>query len=625
MKPKELEQTIRKLLASREEDATLRAEFEKLAQTESSFPGFTWLWGPKLYERNRVLFGPFILSNFGTWMMTGRYSFRALEWKGEIAGVLESWLEQADRRDDVAIFRRLLEWKLSTVAGWQRDGKRVRAFLDDLLKRLRAASSPAARQIVLQKFDLWFTLDEQTALELYTIDPQATGPFILRRLPSSAWGGDKRVLWSRLLKAASERRDEDFRWKLYRKQAPLKQWQGDVLGLCRTITDAGQLVAALQQHHPEGWGVNVADVFVHLLEARGRDVLPYLTAHLGSVRKRFFSFGRDGFSKLREFASGRQWWDFWAALMRVSADQKEFDASIARLVADSSTAEAEIVSRLRLLAGVSREWNWRGLGLATLHQLTDATAVALYARFPELARGPYRQHLQPGIWGAKYNRFLEAVIAAGDEAMIDFLASRFITRLPNRWNNAAALVEEAEHLSRYYEGLRNDESAFTRRAATVLAQVPAYSIFNYDKLIRENRLARVLFERSAKSFLGDAQSMADLVEAPEIHVQMLAYRALGRDDDRARERAAANLPVLIGTLLRPLHRATRILAFGALANAANTPERARTILTRAREALALPDVRYPKESLLGLIARLLHRWPELRGAGEQPTVFERAA
>ena len=119
--------------------------------------------------------------------------------------------------------------------------------------------------------------------------------------------------------------------------------------------------------------------------------------------------------------------------------------------------------------------------------------------------------------------------------------------------------------------------------------------------------------------------MADLVEAPEIHVQMLAYRALGRDDDRARERAAANLPVLIGTLLRPLHRATRILAFGALANAANTPERARTILTRAREALALPDVRYPKESLLGLIARLLHRWPELRGAGEQPTVFERAA
>ena len=67
------------------------------------------------------------------------------------------------------------------------------------------------------------------------------------------------------------------------------------------------------------------------------------------------------------------------------------------------------------------------------------------------------------------------------------------------------------------------------------------------------------------------------------------------------------------------------LSVGALANAANTPERARTILTRAREALSLPDVRYPKESLMGLIARLLHRWPELRGPGEQPTVFERAA
>ena len=105
----------------------------------------------------------------------------------------------------------------------------------------------------------------------------------------------------------------------------------------------------------------------------------------------------------------------------------------------------------------------------------------------------------------------------------------------------------------------------------------------------------------------------------------LAYRALGLDDPRAREQASAHLPLLLGTLLRPMQRDTRTLAFGALANAANTVESARLVLERAKDALNLPDTRYPKEKLLGLMAQLLHSWPELRGANEQPVVYERAA
>src|SRR6185369_3566205 len=116
-----------------------------------------------------------------------------------------------------------------------------------------------------------------------------------------------------------------------------------------------------------------------------------------------------------------------------------------------------------------------------------------------------------------------------------------------------------------------------------------------------------LFERSAPSYLADPRSMADLVEASEIHVMALAYRALGFDDPRAREQASAHLPLLLGTLLRPMQRDTRTLAFGALANAASTLDTARLILDRARDAMNLPDTRYPKERLLGLIAQILRR------------------
>jgi hypothetical protein len=209
--------------------------------------------------------------------------------------------------------------------------------------------------------------------------------------------------------------------------------------------------------------------------------------------------------------------------------------------------------------------------------------------------------------------------------LIDFLASRFVTRIPNRWTKTEKLVEEAERLSHYYEGMRGDEAAFSRRAASVLGQIPAYAIWNYNELLRRNRLARLLFERSGRHYLQDAISISDLVEAPEIHVQALAYRALGLDLPAAREMAAAKLPILLGTLLRPLHRATRMLALGALANAATSLENARQIHDRARQALALPDTHYPKEQLIGLIGKLLHRWPELRSDAEQPTIYRRAA
>ena len=74
-----------------------------------------------------------------------------------------------------------------------------------------------------------------------------------------------------------------------------------------------------------------------------------------------------------------------------------------------------------------------------------------------------------------------------------------------------------------------------------------------------------------------------------------------------------------------MQRDTRTLAFNALANAASTVETAQLILERAKDALNLPDTRYPKERLLSLIAKLIYRWPELRGPKEQPVVYESAA
>ena len=622
MTPKELEQTIRALLQRPMADAELREQLEQLATAEVSFSGFTWLFGPELYRRNRILFRPFILSRFSTYMTLPKWKVEIIRWKSGTAKILDAWLEEVDRNDDVDLFRKLYDWKLSAKYDWKLRDRRSEDISLEILARFRTAPNSAKRQVVLRKFDLWFQCDEATACDLYATDPRASGAFILRHLPSG-WlsGSPKRVLWSRLIELADRQKDDEFRWKLYRRQVPLEAWTKECLALCDRLKSADELVRELEKRHPEGASLNLAEGFFQLVQRRGRDLFPYVMRHLRQVWAGWLT--RGSYGKMADYARERGWWDLWSALLRTCSSPNEFNKEIRALLENKNLPERDVLDRLLALAGVSREWNWAGFGAALVHPLDEPVALRFYERFPDLLRGPYKLHVQSHLWGQHYPKLLGRFLAAGDEEMIDYLASRIVTRY-GRWGSAEKMLADAEKLADYYTALKSDEAAFSRRCANVLGNVPAYSIWQYGQLVKENRLARLLFERSAASYLADPRSLADLVEASEIHVMALAYRALGLDDDRAREQAATHLPLLMGTLLRPMQRHTRTLAFGALANAASKAETARRILDRARDALNLPDVRYPKEQLLGLIAKLLHRWPELRGPREQPVVYERA-
>jgi hypothetical protein len=604
------------------DDRSLRNELDALAEKEPAFPGFTWFWGPILYRRNRTLFRPFILSRFSRWMLLPKRKTEIINYRKH-ADRLDPWLEEADRLDDVELFRKLYEWKLDGLYSWRKREPRSEEICGELRRRFAQATSLTQRQVALRKFDLWFKLDEATALMLYQADPKAAGPFILRHLPNEWYLGDKgRVLWEKLFQAARQR-DDDFAWKLYQRQVPQKRWEQDVARIANSVRDPSMLCTELKKHHLQGgWGIDLTGGILRLLEARGREVFPYVTQHLGSVRRGFW-FRTGDYKALLKLAEQREWWDLWSGLMRVAGKRAEFSAAVSRWL-DNNLPEDVKRERLLALAGVSREWNLPGLGLATTHQLEERTAIQLYEKYPDLVHGPFRQHIQGHRWGDAFPELLERFLANADEEMIDLAASRLATT-SGRWGSAPKQVEQAAKLADYYLALKSEETTFARRAARVLGLIPAFSIYNYSTLIRENRLARLLFERSLPSFLASKEGLADLVEASEIHVQELAYRVLAQNDPRAQQVAQEQLPLLLGTLLRPLHRATRKAAFGALSNAAQHLDTARTVLERAREAFTLPDEKYPKEQLLGLVANLLNRFPELRGAKEQPVIYERIA
>src|SRR5437899_3596460 len=154
MTPKELEQSVRALMQQPMADAELREQLERLAVTETSFSGFSLLFGPELYRPNRVLFRPFILSRFSTYMTLPKWKVEVIHWKGDKAKILDAWLAEVDKNDDADLFRRLYEWRLDERFGWRKRDARASELMADLQSRFQSAGShvivflPAPRLLV---------------------------------------------------------------------------------------------------------------------------------------------------------------------------------------------------------------------------------------------------------------------------------------------------------------------------------------------------------------------------------------------------------------------------------------------------------------------------------------------
>lgn len=648
----QLRRTIEQLLASQPDNKRLRDNLEGLVKSPS-FPGLTWFWGPRLYARSRPLFRPLIMNQFSDWLNDGN-RWKRVRWT-EHANDLEAWLEAARAARDVVLIRKLHAWKFAKQDGWGRDNAR---YAEALKQAYRAAPTPAARTIVLDEYDDWFELDEQAARDLYQIDRASSG-FILKHLPRYFWDDKKREMWDGLGGDARVRGDNKFYFAIYRQLMPVARWNEEAMLVAGATSEPEQLNAALEERHLSGYGIERSATMLKLLEKRGRDVMPYIRAHLDDL---VGGWRGDPVTPVLALATKNGWWDLWASAIRSARGNNHFNKAVEELLDDASLDDPTRIERLRALAGVSREWNWPGVGLATVHELYDSHAVKLYARYPDLVRGPFKPNVTPRWWNGR-NGLLQAVLLARDTEMIDILASRYATRsgedrsqqkddarssfaqweasLGNITKNATATAKPAqpktkekekpkgalEVLAEYYQAIRDsDDAEFARRAANVLTRIPAYAVYDFNTILRGNVLARLLFMRSLESYLAVPGAVRDLIEGSEINVQKLAYRILAQDDARASKLAADNIDILIGTLLRPILRKTRLPAFDALANAArHDPETGARVLKRARDALRLPDKKYPKEELIALIAKVLAAHPALGGAREQPTVYRRAA
>jgi hypothetical protein len=619
-----VEAELRALFAQPLDDAALRSRLDDLAE-EAAFAPMVPFWGPVLYRRNRIVFVPFILEHFP-------HPWNRVAWSAA-PSTLGEWLEEVERHGDFELFRRLYSWKITKERGFP-DMERWWA---DLRQAFTAAASWQERTQVLAKYDLGLGLWEEWAIELYEQDPATTRPYLLRHSiqPRGNWSPEVSrrpaggLLPQRLLESARQHHDDDFYFALYRRYVPPEEWQADAVRLCSTIADPEQLLKSLEDRHPEAG--NVVPCFHELLLERGRDVIPYVLKHLRSVGE---NMGQAGASWLLGLARKFGWDDLYGNLLRVCCGPEKFNQEIARLLDNPALADEDLFHRLRMLAGAAREWPSARGGGARIHPLTEANALRLYQRFPELLHGPFRQHVTRQTWMTRQGELLTAALANGDEPLLDDLAAKGIVRArrppsaPRRGNDSQKQSPPQptalDRLTSYYEQYRSDSRQFALRAAAVLGRLPAEAIGRrYTRVVRTNPLARLFFEDTVADFAAALELLRDLLEAVEINVQAVALRVLARDHPRTREAATEHLDLLLPLLFKPLTRRRRLWALRALLHAASTPEKARLIHDRARQALVLPVRGSPREQLIDLLGQLLHRWPELRRPHENPVIHAR--
>lgn len=571
------------------DDARVVEAFEALSRARRPLGAVIASWGPVVWRRDRVRFRSLVLryvseGGIDVW------GSRKHVWDGKDA-VLDAWMAEVAAVRDAPLYRALHDVALgrdhrTSAARWQAD----------LLARWAAFPDQADRAFTIEAFTSHWRLDEAAAKRLWSDAPDLTRAFVLAHLPGTAWGWGSRAErphWKGLW-AASEGVDDALFLGLYRRQVPPDRWKADVARWTVEIARADALCATLEAHHPVGLP-GLAGPLIALLEARGRDAWPYVGRHLNEARP------NQALAPMLALARTKSWDDIAGAIVAASPDL--LGAELERLVADGRASDAVVEARVRSLIDAFAAGS-------SLPPLPDTTLVSVYRRFPALIRGPLAPTI--GHWGDPVGLF-DAAIAASDLALVDRIGARFLTRA---WGGRSAVLAK---LTAHYEAL--PEGQLPLRAAAILGAQRAFGVWSYGWLVRNNAFARLILERTAHQWLDHPDLVGDLLESPAITVQSLAWRVLAAEDPRASGVAARHLDLLLPGLLRRLHVATRRWVLKALENAAIDEEHALRIVVKAKDALDLPAERYPREMLIGLIGRLLHRYPTLRGGGEHPQVY----
>ncbi len=347
---------------------------------------------------------------------------------------------------------------------------------------------------------------------------------------------------------------------------------GSVNELLNRKLNADQIGAELTKRQITRWGEINGGVLFEILKKYGIGVLPSLEPYMGRIVQWNRGKTRDLIKRLDE-ASYRR---LFFTLNR----QEEWDAEIAAL-ATRRLSDGELWAELQTLSPDSAQWSfasWR---------LTTDTALALYKRAPAVARPFLERYLgqQPDT------RLFDAANEQRDEEFLDLLtfgALNYLDGLVNRAYprasygyyqkadaNARIGIESLSGVvtQRFDRLVAASPETYVRHAANILVRFRAFARLNYTQNAAYNPAFAYLITQHHDAWLNSPEGIRELLESPNIHVQLIALDMLAQaSTDPSASRAAAervleNLPMLRALLLSGTRRATKKLVLRCLQSA----------------------------------------------------------
>ncbi len=568
---------LEQALGSNLDRGALLREMETLAQ-ETAFSNCADLWASALYQRDATFFEAFLLKRLDN---TLEKTIRALLPLAEAAG------------------------QDTLFTGLYRKIARQDAWNTELLQLAQSAQSDEQLWQAVQRREMersWFSLEEKVALALYRRNPERFAAFV-RKHVHRGWGQGCET-FQRLRAEAKQQGDDDFYWALFRVLAEPLEWERAVARLLLERVPASAVVEALRKRHSAHlWEANTS-ILGDFVEQYGMAVLPYIEENLGWIARR----GADRLLSAAEKLGDENL--YWRIFFK-AGDSVKWNKALREMLKHPLSDEALFREVQRRTPPAGGWYAWR---------LERDVAFQFYRRNP----GVFRPFLERFLYEPDASLFQEAE-RVGDAEFLDFLSFwglRQLAMLIHRafpsqslqrwWKPDPSAQKQVAHLGklltdRFDRLYAQSPEMYVQHAANILSRFQPFEVWSFRPNLEYNPAFTYLFRQHSDAWRQSASGIRELLESPNIYIQIMGLDMLAEGGADAAARVAENLLLLRALLLGRAKRNTKRKVLDCLEQAARQgTEYAGHILPLLEEALHFQGKRAIDERVMVAFVRLRH-------------------
>jgi hypothetical protein len=503
----------------------LLRELEKMARGQpDEFRAAAALWAPALYERDGVFFENFLIRNLDR----------------RAAPVIYGLLPRIEANGQDALFARLYG-RITSAADWDRQIA--------MLAASNQADDIVLRAITRREGSRWWTLTEETAVALYQRNPVIFSEYLQANLHRSHSG----QRYAKLYMVAEAQHDDDLCWKIACTFSTQVNWKT----LAEKFLEADlplETVTARLAKLPTDDRAN-ADIFklrVSLLERYGDAIWPFLSSYLT------IHISPERVDTLLNTVRKLDREDLAREIIFKTASSKTWNQMLHDALKSGLTGDALTIALMQLIPPTVQN-TWQRL------VLTPETALELYRHIPQLARTFIDQ-----FGYADTIELFQAAEANHDEEMLDLLTYKLVVEHNHAYhwrdrNGSQPIFGLAQaRLDRLYA---ESAQTYVDHAANILSRVRAFAIWNVQWLAEHQPLFKYLKDEHHEAWRASANGIRELLESPNIHIQILGLEILSAGGPEAAERVMENLAMFRTMLLSRMRRATKKMALACLTRA----------------------------------------------------------